>query len=510
MTKLVIFDFDGTLVDTAKDCVACLNEAFRNSGYPERSYEEIVRHFGKSLPEIVRGAQADMDLSDEETEKICSAYKKIYGASEKPLSAPFAGMTECLQALQASDIRIAVYSNKVETILKEMVSRYFPEISFSGVAGYREGVAPKPAPDGVRFLMEQAGAMEEETIFVGDGRSDIETARNAGIPVFFVTWGTGDPADRMDPYISGVVDTVPWLQTLLLSYERTNERALRRVHKINLETLQAVHEIAVRHNVTYFLCFGALIGALRHHDMVPWDNDIDLLITREEFNKLKPFLLAELDPEKYELVMPEDYGDRYLDMVPRVNYKLADLQVFSEEMDAYYDRKVNKIALDFFFLDRIPENLKGKMTVLRLEYLYGLLNGKRYNNDIGQYPNFLFRTASKLLITLGKHRDTAKIRKKIERLTVRFDDDESIPILRMTNDTIKSFTKRFPAEYFECAKEIRLGSYRFMGPKEPEKVLTLFYGDYMELPPEEDRVPHLFNKNFTADLISFQDEEGNV
>ena len=507
MTKLVIFDFDGTLVDTPRDCVACMQETFREMNLPEHSYDDFIREFGQSLPDILKGVLKNDGVPEEKVAEAASLYRKLYAESDFPLTAPYPGMIDCLNALRDAGIRLAIYSNKTEPMLVNMTERFLPGIPFDGIIGFRDGLPPKPAPEGVYELMKTCGATPEDTVFVGDGKSDVETAKNAGIPVFFVTWGTGTAKDALDPYISVVADTAGWLTKCILGFSRENERALRKLHEINLETLKDVHEICVRHGITYFLCFGALIGALRHHDMVPWDNDIDLLMTRDEFAKLLPFLRAELDPEKYELVMPEDYGDRYLDMVPRVNYKGADLKVFSDEMNAYYDGKANKIALDFFFLDRIPENFRGKMTVLRLEFLYGLLNGKRYNNDIGQYPNGFYRFASRVLIAIGKHCRTEKLRNKVERLAVRFDGDETIRTLRMTNDTIKSFTKRFPAESFDSAREIEMAGGKFMVPVEAERVLTLFYGDYMALPPEEDRIPHLFNKAFTADLITFYGED---
>ena len=86
-------------------------------------------------------------------------------------------------------------------------------------------------------------------------------------------------------------------------------RILDKVHQINFDLLEALDTIAKRHDIPYFLAYGGLLGAIRHHDFIPWDNDVDVQITRADLDQLIPFLRAELDPEKYEVLMPEDYGE---------------------------------------------------------------------------------------------------------------------------------------------------------------------------------------------------------
>ena len=284
-----------------------------------------------------------------------------------------------------------------------------------------------------------------------------------------------------------------------------DNRVLERIHQINLETLLEVDRIAERHGVPYQLTFGGLLGAVRHKDFIPWDNDVDVMITREDFARLKPFLEAELDPVKYELVMPEDYGEKYLDMVPRVNYRLADVHAFPPEQEDYYDGKMNKIALDFFFFDRVPKGIRGRIQVFRLMVLYGLLNSKRYAGNMGQYPNLFYRAAAATLRFLGKPFKTETLRKRVLKLATMYDHDPSVTTYRLTNDTIHSFGIEMPGACMAETVRYPVGEYMFPGPAGADEFLTRWYGDYMTLPPEEEQVPHVFNRLLTADLFTFRE-----
>jgi len=160
----------------------------------------------------------------------------------------------------------------------------------------------------------------------------------------------------------------------------SDEQVLDKIHQINLDMLLAFDQICQKHDITYFICAGVLLGALRHRDFIPWDNDVDVVMPRQEFFKLLPYLREELDPELYEVVMPEDYGDHYFDSVPRVNYKKADIKM-DEKAVAYYGGRLNKIVLDIYFFDKMPDDFRAQLLVWRLEFLYGLLFSKPYKNS---------------------------------------------------------------------------------------------------------------------------------
>lgn len=284
-----------------------------------------------------------------------------------------------------------------------------------------------------------------------------------------------------------------------------DEKTLKKVHEINRELLKAVDEICKKHGITYYLCWGALIGSFRHGDMIPWDNDVDVLITRSEFEKLLPYLYEELDPALYGVVMPRDYGPgRYFDCVPRVYYKKARVLGFPEGYNEFYKDTENRIALDFFFIDRFREGLFAEWTVKRLELVYGLLSGHRFSDEMSmEWPSFWLKAASRLLFSIGKRMDMERLLQKAEKLARKYEHDPKAMTYRVTNDTVHSFTYHLPVPYFDGTREVPLGPYRFPAPVEAEKVLTILYGDYMTPPPEEKQIPHIFNRVMTADVFEF-------
>lgn len=283
--------------------------------------------------------------------------------------------------------------------------------------------------------------------------------------------------------------------------------ALNRVHEINYRMLVMIDEICKKHHITYFLCWGALIGSYRYKDFIPWDNDVDLMITRKEFDKLLPILREELDPNLYELVMPFDYGDgHYFDMVPHIICKTCTVKGFSDSYNAFYKNKANKIALDFFFIDRIPDNLSGKITVTRLKLLYGLLNGKRHSKEMSaERSKFLMTAAGAVLRNVGKLFSMEKMCNKADKLARKYENDPGATTLRVTNETLQSFTFHFPERCYAGTKPVPIRDRFFPAPIEAEEVLTIMYGDYMTPPPEDAQVPHIFNRKLTADLFEFSE-----
>ena len=283
----------------------------------------------------------------------------------------------------------------------------------------------------------------------------------------------------------------------------SDQEVLDKIHKINLDMLLAVDEICRKYDITYFLGCGGLLGALRHQDFITWDNDVDLDMTRKEFEKLLPHLREELDPELYEVVMPEDYGKKYFDMVPRINYKKAEIRMDPGYVE-YYEHLANRIVIDFYFLDKVPQGLKGRLFVRRLEFLYGLLNGKRYDLDLQNYHGIM-KAAAVVLRFIGRLIPADTLRKHVDKVAVKYNGDPDIHTVRVTNDTIHSFTFEFRDSYFEGTTEVPIGQYMFKGPKEPDKVMTIHYGDYMTLPPEEERIPHWGFIPITSENFIFYD-----
>ncbi len=286
----------------------------------------------------------------------------------------------------------------------------------------------------------------------------------------------------------------------------TESESLKRVHEINLRFLKDFDAVCSRHGIPYYLAAGTLLGAIRHEGFIPWDNDVDVSMMREDFERLAPILKEEMDHELYELVLPDDFGSRYRDMVPYLYYKKAKIRI-DPELDAFYDGKLPRITLDFFLFDRVPEGLRGKLHVCRLEFLYALCNAHRFSIDYSDYPGIL-KAAAFLCYHLGKLFPAHKLRTHIRKVCKKYDRDPSVGTISITNDIMSSFSYRFPVEWYDSGRTARFEDGFYPVPQEAEKALTLHFGDFMQLPPEEDRKPHLsFLGTNGNDRISFSDFE---
>lgn len=282
-----------------------------------------------------------------------------------------------------------------------------------------------------------------------------------------------------------------------------------RIHRVNRELIRDFDRIASRHGISYFLAAGSLLGAIRHRDFIPWDNDVDVSMLRSEFEKLVPHLRSELDPEKYELVLPDDFGKKYRDMVPYIAYKKARIRL-DPAFDAFYEGKASRMTLDFFLFDRVPDDFRGKILVRRLEFLYGLANAHRYRIDYSGYPGLL-KPAAFILKTVGKLIPAGALRKRIAKVAAKYDRNEAVDTISITNDLMSSFTYRFPISWYEDGRREAFAGSFYPVPKEAEKALSLHFGDYMTLPPEDKQVPHLSilgtigDDTITEDSYLFED-----
>lgn len=185
--KLVIFDLDGTLLDTIGDVAACFNRALVECGFPGHPAEAYPSLVGGDLEQIVpRLLPAGASAADAGCVK--AAYRRAYAAFDKPLTRPFPGVEAALVRLASAGVPMAVNTNKGQDLAEQCVARYFPGLDLP-VAGYREGRPSKPDPSGALGLAERFGAEPAACLYVGDGETDALTARNAGMPFVWAAWG---------------------------------------------------------------------------------------------------------------------------------------------------------------------------------------------------------------------------------------------------------------------------------------------------------------------------------
>ena len=189
MKKLVIFDLDGTLVNTIADLADSVNHALQTLGYPAQPYEKFPYFVGNGIYKLIERA-LPLESRDEQTIRAVKAvFMDYYMLHNTDKSTVYDGVGELLRALADKGVALAVASNKVHEATVAMIARLFPGIGFACVLGQRDGVPTKPNPAIVAEILQTASATPSETLYVGDSGVDMQTAHNAGITAVGVTWG---------------------------------------------------------------------------------------------------------------------------------------------------------------------------------------------------------------------------------------------------------------------------------------------------------------------------------
>jgi len=189
MKKLVIFDLDGTLLDTIADLAAAANHALQKAGFPVYDTETIRTFVGNGISKLLERALPEWARTAENVERLRTDFVPYYDAHNAEQSKPYPGVAALLLRLQERGMMLAVASNKYQAATEKLVAHYFPAIRFVKVMGQREGVPVKPDPTIVFDIMEAAGVGKEDVLYVGDSGVDMQTAHNAGVDAVAVSWG---------------------------------------------------------------------------------------------------------------------------------------------------------------------------------------------------------------------------------------------------------------------------------------------------------------------------------
>ena len=187
MTKAVIFDLDGTLLNTLDDLAAAVNFALETCGYPRRTTDEVRRFVGNGVVKLIQRA-APPDISAEERQHCLDVFRAYYLAHLTDSTAPYAGILPMLDALHARGVKTAVVSNKLHQGVVGLCGEFFGE-RLDACFGVNEERERKPAPLTTLRAMETLGVTPDETLYVGDSEVDVQTAKNAGLRCVGVTWG---------------------------------------------------------------------------------------------------------------------------------------------------------------------------------------------------------------------------------------------------------------------------------------------------------------------------------
>lgn len=186
----VIFDLDGTLLDTIKDLADSVNFALSMCGYKERTLKEVTSFVGDGVRMLIKRSVPE-GTDEEGYEKVFLLFKEHYHHNSNNKTKPFEGIEDLIIKLKSLGYKIGVVSNKYDSAVKELVLIHF-ENMISVAIGESEEIRRKPNPDGVIKALKTLSVRKEEAVYIGDSEVDLKTAQNAGVDCILVSWGYRD------------------------------------------------------------------------------------------------------------------------------------------------------------------------------------------------------------------------------------------------------------------------------------------------------------------------------
>lgn len=215
--RAVIFDLDGTLLNTLEDLTDSCNAALRQVGAPERTREEVRTFVGNGLGVLMQKALPN-GTQNARYEEALLALKNHYAHNWQNKTKPYEGVQDVLQTLFEKNIRLGIVSNKPDAQVKELAQLYFADfVPTECAVGEHTGVRRKPAPDSVLKVLTVFGVPKEQCIYVGDSEVDIQTAANASLACISVTWGFREEAYLAEHGATQFARTASDLKNELLS-----------------------------------------------------------------------------------------------------------------------------------------------------------------------------------------------------------------------------------------------------------------------------------------------------
>ena len=210
--KAILFDMDGTLLDTLTDMADAVNHILSVHGWPLRTTEEVRAFVGNGARRLMERA-VPPEVTGGDFEAVLAEYRDWYQTHNCVATAPYPGIPALLAALAKAGIKTSVVSNKPDASVQMLVEQWFPEITFG--LGEREGLRRKPERDMVDYAIAQLGQTGKKTVYVGDSEVDLTTAANAGLDCISVTWGFRDRALLVERGAKQFADTAEELLRLI-------------------------------------------------------------------------------------------------------------------------------------------------------------------------------------------------------------------------------------------------------------------------------------------------------
>ena len=212
--KAVLFDMDGTLLDTLEDLRDSTNHVLRQMGYPERSLEEMRRFVGNGAEKQIRRAVPE-GTGEEKIMEALTAYRAYYQDHCQIKTRVYDGLLDMLNELKEKGVKMAVVSNKPDAAVKKLSREYFGD-RLDYAVGASDGVRCKPYPDMAEEALKALGATKKDAVFVGDSEVDVQTGLNAGLDVIAVSWGFRSREVVIEAGASKIADDAHQLEKFIL------------------------------------------------------------------------------------------------------------------------------------------------------------------------------------------------------------------------------------------------------------------------------------------------------
>lgn len=214
-TELVVFDLDGTLLDTLGDLAVACNASLAVRGLPQHSYEEYRGFVGNGIMRLVERALPEPLRSPDNVAAVRADFVTYYTEHIDRYTRPYEGIPELVAELSRRGVRLAVASNKFQAGTEQLIRRFFPQVAFAAVLGQREGVPLKPDPAVVEELLAATGASRDRVLYVGDSGVDMLAAAAAGVRSVGVTWGFRTREELASAGAAHIVDRAEEILQLL-------------------------------------------------------------------------------------------------------------------------------------------------------------------------------------------------------------------------------------------------------------------------------------------------------
>ena len=203
--KNIIFDLDGTLLNTLLDLHASVNYSMDKLGFPRRTVDEVRRFVGNGVKVLIRRAAPD-DISDEQYNAAYAAFQEHYRVHSRDKTAPYDGVCELMKELKARGHKVAIVSNKLDFAVQTLKDEFFSGLCDAAV-GDSDATRTKPEPDMVYKALDEMDASADESVYIGDTDVDLATAKNSGMPCISVTWGFRSRAELEGYGAETIVDS---------------------------------------------------------------------------------------------------------------------------------------------------------------------------------------------------------------------------------------------------------------------------------------------------------------